>query len=135
MQITLESLGNLEYRGVNDRNQEILLSGSKQHVSPMESVLMAIASCSSIDIEIILSKMRQKLDKLKVNIDATRATDSEPAVFTNINVHYTLFGEVKPEKAAKAIELGLKKYCSVATMIEKTAKIEFDFTIIKKESI
>ncbi|MBK6782811.1 MAG: hypothetical protein IPG79_02950 [Saprospiraceae bacterium] len=57
MKIHLEStFGPLNFKGTNERGQSLQMSGDKESVSPMEAVLMAVAGCSSIDIELILKK-------------------------------------------------------------------------------
>ena len=129
MNIKLESThGPLNYRGTNERGQSIQLSGDQEAVSPMESVLMAVAGCSSIDVEMILKKMRQELQKMEVEVKAERATEA-PKVFTDIHIHYILHGDLKEEKVKQAIELSMEKYCSVSIMLKKSVNITYTFEI------
>ncbi|KXK36384.1 MAG: hypothetical protein UZ09_BCD002002527 [Bacteroidetes bacterium OLB9] len=66
MNVVIEStFGDMNFKGTNERNQSIQLSGSQQAVSPMEAVLMAAASCSSIDIEMLLKKDETTFDWVK----------------------------------------------------------------------
>src|ERR1035437_4021889 len=51
--------------------------------SPMEAVLMALCSCTSVDVVSILKKKRQPLTGLRVTAVATQA-DGPPRVFTRI---------------------------------------------------
>jgi putative redox protein len=88
----------------------------------MESVLMALAGCSAIDVEMILKKMRQDCKDIKVEVEATRA-DAVPAVFTKIHMNFVIIGDVKPEKVQQAVEMSLTQYCSVAKMLEKSVEI------------
>jgi putative redox protein len=104
------------------------LSGEKEAPSPMETVLMAVAGCSSIDVELILKKMRQDLQKVEVTVQATRAEEA-PKVFKTIQIHYILYGEIKEEKAKQAIELSMEKYCSVSLMLKATVEITYTFEI------
>ena len=68
MKVTLSSInGQKNYIGTNERGQTIHLSGEKEGVGPMESVLIAGAACSSIDIDLILRKMRQDFTDVKVD--------------------------------------------------------------------
>ena len=66
------------------------IGGEGKGVRPMEMVLMACAGCSSIDIVMILDKMRQKLDNLDVIVEGSREEGAVPAVFTKIHCssHY-----------------------------------------------
>jgi putative redox protein len=119
----------LEYVGTNSSGNKIALSG-KEGVSPMESVLIASAACSSIDIELILSKMRQTLLNLEVEVAAKRAENEIPKVFTEIHLHYKLYGDLKQKKAESAVEKSVEKYCSVLTMLESKVKVSHSYEII-----
>jgi len=128
--VKLEStFGLLNFKGTNDRGQSLQFSGNKESVSPMESLLMAAAACSSIDVEIFLKKMRQPLDRIEVNVEGQQV-DDVPAVFTGIHLHYTIYGNVKEDKARKAVEMSMDKYCSVSIMLQKAAKITYSFEVI-----
>jgi putative redox protein len=96
---------------------------------PMEVVLAGLGGCSTIDVIDILKKQRQIPDQVLVSIDAERAEDQIPKVFTKIHLHFAITGKVKPEKATQAVQLSLEKYCSVAKMLEKTARITADFSL------
>ena len=99
MKVILESTyGDLNFKGTNERGQIIQFSGNKEAVGPMESVLMAAAACSAIDVETILKKMRQEVKSVKVEIEGIRA-EAVPAVFTKIHMHYIINGDIKQEKA------------------------------------
>jgi putative redox protein len=118
----------LNYTGLNARNDTIDLSGDKSGVGPMEAVLMAGAACSAIDIELILNKMRQPLEGIEADADAERA-ETDPKVFLKIHVHYRLKGKLKEEKVKEAIDKSVTKYCSVLTMLAKTASITTSYEI------
>ncbi|MEE9438549.1 MAG: OsmC family protein [Saprospiraceae bacterium] len=130
MNITLESIyGERNFKGTNERGQSLHFSGNKTAVSPMETVLMAAAACSSIDIEIFLGKMRQEYDKIEVEVKAKRV-DDVPSVFSDIHLHYKLYGDIKESKAKKAVDMSMDKYCSVSIMLKKAVNITHSFEII-----
>jgi putative redox protein len=124
--------GDLNFTGTNERGQSIELSGNKEAVSPMESVLMAAAACSSVDIEMILKKMRQDIKSISVEVEAERA-DAIPAVFTKIHLHYNVTGNIKPEKVQKSLEMSMEQYCSVSTMLSKVVAITYSFEVTLPE--
>ena len=129
MKVILESTyGELNFKGTNARGQSVQFSGSKSAVSPMESVLMAAAACSSVDIEMLLKKMRQPYQGVTVNIEGIRA-DAVPAVFTDIFMHYIIYGDVQSSKARKAVEMSMEKYCSVSIMLSKSVNIKYSFEV------
>ncbi len=106
------------------------IGGGNKGMRPMEMVLSAIASCSSIDVVMILKKQRQQLDDIKVTVTGNRATDQVPAVFTDIHIHFQLTGNIKPKKAEQAVTGSMEKYCSVSKMLESTVKITHSHEIV-----
>lgn len=134
MKITLKSTDKLDhYSGTNEDGNEIKLSGDGSAVGPMQAVLMAVAGCSTIDIVMILKKMRQQLERIEVETEGTRREEI-PRYYTNIHLHYKLYGEVKEKKATEAIELSIGKYCSVSKMLEKSSEITTSFEILQADS-
>lgn len=130
MKIILESThGDLNFKGTNDRGQSVQFSGNKEASSPMETVLMAAAACSSIDVELILKKMRQDVEGIKVEVKGERREEIVPAIFTAIHLHFILTGEIKEKKAKEAVELSLEKYCSVSLSLDRDIKISHSFEI------
>jgi len=108
----------------------IAIGGGNKGMRPMEMVLSAIASCSSIDVVMILKKQRQKLEDIKVTVEGKRAADQIPAVFTDIHIHFKLFGDIKEKKAAQAVNMSMEQYCSVSKMLEKSVNITHSYEVI-----
>lgn len=92
------------------------IGGEGLGARPMELVLMALASCSSLDLISILKKQRQVIEDLKVVVEAQRR-DGIPAVFTSIHMIFKFKGNLDLQKVEKAAELAVKKYCSVHDML------------------
>lgn len=121
----------VQFQAQSESGYEFMVASADEveGVSPMEMVALGLGSCSSVDILSILEKQRQSVDRYDVEVDATRAEDEVPSVFTELHVHYTVEGDVDPDKLQRAIELSLEKYCSVSRMLEKTATISYAFTV------
>ena len=94
----------------------------------MELLLAGLASCTSIDIVLILQKQKQVIDDYRVEISGERG-EGVPSVFTDIHLHFVLKGQLEENKVKRAIDLSLEKYCSAAAMLNKTATITADFEI------
>lgn len=92
------------------------IGGEGLGVRPMELVLMALGSCSALDLVNILKKQRQQIDEVKIDIEGQRR-DEIPNIFTAIHIDFYLRGRIDPAKAEKAAELAVKKYCSVHDML------------------
>ncbi len=86
---------------------------------PMQLLLMGLAGCSAIDVIAILKKQRQDVKDYKMVINGDREAGVEPSLWQNIDVEFHLYGDIDPDKAAKAVDLSLGKYCSVAATLEK----------------
>lgn len=107
--------------------------GTNAASSPMELVLMGLATCTGLDVVVILEKRRVELRDFEVQVTVERA-ESHPRVYTAIHLNYIFTSPDLTEKdAEKAIKLSKDKYCSVSAMLEKTANITADFEIRRPE--
>jgi putative redox protein len=130
MSLRLERINDaIQFRGTNgDYDVSIASSDDQEGISPMEMTALSVLGCSSIDILMILEKQKQGIDDFHAEIDTTRA-EEHPRVFTEIDLHYTFEGDVRPDKVRRAIDLSLEKYCSVSNMVDQTATITYAFTV------
>ncbi|MDX2500290.1 MAG: OsmC family protein [Deltaproteobacteria bacterium] len=118
--------------GTDSNNHSVVLSGQKDGigVSPSEMLLIALASCSSVDVVEILEKKRKKLTFLEVTTSGEREPDP-PWAYRKIHVKYRLGGQGLTEKAVEqAIELSQEKYCSVAATVRGVAEITYGYEIV-----
>ncbi len=130
MKVKLKSTDSLNnFVATNEKGHQIKLAADGSSTGPMESVLMAMAGCSTIDIVMILEKMRQDLKHIEVEVESERREEI-PRIFTKINLHYKLTGDLKEKKVEQAINSSLEKYCSVSKMIEKVADITSSYEIL-----
>ncbi len=79
-------------------------AGEPTGPSPMETVLMAVAGCSSIDIVHILGKQNLKVDDLNVMVEGLRREEI-PKIFTKIKLQVHLKGKIPASKALRACQL------------------------------
>jgi putative redox protein len=93
------------------------IGGGGAAMRPMQLVLSAVASCSSIDVVLLLNKQRQPLHDLRVTVEAKRK-EKEPRVFTDVHVHYLLAGPRDAKKVERACRLSMEKLCSVSLMLK-----------------
>jgi putative redox protein len=98
---------------------------------PMQLLLAAFGGCSSIDLINILRKQREPLNDLKITVTGEREKGAVPSLYTAVHAHFRLYGNINPDKAERAVQLSVDKYCSVAKTLEKTAKVTYSFEIIK----
>lgn len=108
------------------------IGGQELGVRPMELVLMALGSCSVLDLVTILEKQRQVIDDINLEVTGNRR-DAIPNVFTDIHIKFLLSGkDINLSKAEKAAELAVKKYCSVHDMLA-AGGVDITYEIVIEE--
>lgn len=80
--------------------------------SPVEMLLASLGGCLGIDVVEILRKGRSEPEALSVELRGERREEA-PRSFRRIEVTFRLRGDVPSQKAERAVELSLRKYCSV----------------------
>lgn len=101
-------------------------SAGTKAVSPMESLLMAVAGCSGIDMVSIMKKQRQDLTRFSAEVEGERIQKDEAKPFKNIMVKFFLEGKIDPKKAQKAAELSFEKYCSVSKTLDPNVTVRYE---------
>jgi putative redox protein len=86
---------------------------------PMQVLLMGMGGCSAIDIVMILKKQRQTIDSFSMKILGEREVGKEPSLWENVKIMFELTGNIDIDKAERACELSMKKYCSVAETLRR----------------
>jgi putative redox protein len=102
---------------------------SNKAPNPMEMLLMALGTCTAVDVVLILQKKRQKLQALNVICSGERAAEP-PKVWTKFELLYQLRGRLDDGAIKRAIELSEEKYCSVSAMLKKTATLTWRYEIL-----
>jgi putative redox protein len=93
--------------------------GQNFGVRPMQMLLMGLAGCSAIDVISILKKQRQEVLDYRMNVVGDREAGVEPSLWQDITIEFHLKGNIDEDKAKRAAELSINKYCSVAATLEK----------------
>jgi putative redox protein len=92
--------------------------GNEEGFRPMQSLLAAMGACSSMDVITILKKQRLEPFDLRVVIDGERETGKDANLWKTIHAHFIFRGSLPKEKAMRAVELSMTKYCSVTKTLE-----------------
>ena len=137
MKITLQRLDDaFQIEAKNETGNSVIfdagpeIGGQGKGVRPMQSLLMAMGGCSSIDIIMILKKQKQEITNFKIEIEGDREKGKEPSLWETANAIFYIDGNVDPEKAKRAVQLSMEKYCSVAKTLEKAgAKISWEVVV------
>ncbi len=94
--------------------------GENFGVRPMQMLLMGLGGCSAIDIVMILKKQRQEVKDFSISIAGEREEGKEATLWKTVKITFTLTGNIEVEKAERACELSMNKYCSVAETLKRS---------------
>ncbi|HEX8845517.1 MAG TPA: OsmC family protein [Pyrinomonadaceae bacterium] len=101
--------------------------------TPVELLLIALGSCTAVDVISILRKKREQVTAYRVEVQGERRAE-HPRHFTRMEVRHIVRGRKVSEKAlAQAIELSETKYCSVAATLRPTVEIVSSYEIIEED--
>ena len=118
-----------QFEGKGNGGIAVAMDGDgKTGNSPSELVLIALCGCTAYDVVSILQKKREPLTGLAVSAEAEKAAES-PRVYTAIKLLYRISGKVTRKAAEDAVRLSEEKYCSVAAMVSKTARITYEIQL------
>ncbi|TLV01136.1 OsmC family protein [Dyadobacter luticola] len=108
------------------------IGGHNLGVRPMELLLMGLASCSAIDVVLILKKQRQEISDFRISVEGDREQepDTQRKPFTKIHLVFKLAGnQLDENKVNRAIGLSMEKYCSATAQLEALAEITYSVEI------
>ena len=101
----------------------------KAEPGPVDTLLIALAACTSEDVLSILEKRRTPATRLEIEVEGKRAA-KVPASLTHIDLRYVVDGEgIDRANTLRAIELAVTKYCSVRDSLDKSIQIEWSLRL------
>jgi putative redox protein len=116
----------MEYSGAGESGPAILLDGkSVKGPGPMDQLLLALAGCMAIDIQVILERSRVPMTGLEVEVVGDRA-QSHPKRYTNIRLIYRVAGPMEEHQAKleRAVTLSRETFCSVLHSLRPDIEFE-----------
>ena len=121
IEVNLKRLqGDFGFEGTDANGHTVKMDSSNETgginfgIRPMQMLLMGLGGCSAIDIVMILKKQRQVVDHFSMKIEGERQQGKEATPWKNVKIVFDLKGNIDEEKAFRACELSMNKYCSVA---------------------
>ncbi|MEN9730631.1 MAG: hypothetical protein RLZ91_1749 [Bacteroidota bacterium] len=101
------------------------IGGHNAGARPMELLLMGLGGCTAIDVILILKKQRQVVEDFQIRVqgDREKIEGTEKTPFRQINIQFELSGQIDGNKALKAIQMSMDKYCSATAQLEPSATI------------
>ena len=135
---TIQFAGDEFFVGVTPSGHaQAIETNSKRNraATPMELLLIALGSCTGVDVISILKKKRQKVTDYRIEVSGERREEF-PRSYTQLNVKHIVRGRGLSEAAvARAIELSDQKYCSVAATLRDSAEIVTSYEIVEEDLV
>lgn len=120
----IDHVGKGDFRASTGTGRRIDLGDAKKgYLSPVETVLVALGSCSAMDVISIATKKRQAIATYRIHVRGDQRTEY-PQIYTDIEVVHEVTGRALSETAIRrSIELSATKYCPVNAMISAGATV------------
>ena len=108
----------------------IRMDGDKETgPTPVETLVCALAGCTTYDVVDILEKRRTPASAVRVEAEATRA-DAVPARVTAVRLVFHVDGEgIDAGHATRAVELAVEKYCSVKNSLDPAIPVAWSVVL------
>ncbi len=130
--------GDFGFEGTDANGHTVKMDSSDESgginfgIRPMQMLLMGIGGCSAIDIVMILKKQRQEVKDFSMKITGEREPGKEPSLWQEVKIVFTLTGTIDEEKATRACELSMNKYCSVAETLRRgNTNLTWEVVVVK----
>src|SRR5690349_4717486 len=106
----------------------------KAEPGPVDTLLIALAACTTEDVLTILEKRRTPATRLAIEVEGKRA-NAVPARLTDVHLRYVVDGEgIDRANTLRAIELAVTKYCSVRDSLDKSIAIDWSLVLNGSEA-
>ena len=130
----VQLIGNELFSGRTPSGHAVVIDTDRERnsaSSPMELLLVALGSCTGVDVVSILKKKREEVTAYSIEVRGQRRAE-HPRSYQRMELHHIVTGRnVSERSVAQAIELSEQKYCSVAATLRPTAEIVSSFEIIE----
>jgi putative redox protein len=122
--------GDHKFESGREGRPSVLLDGDGNAApTPPEALLIALASCVSVDVVDILAKRRTPMETYDVEVLGERV-DTIPRRFRKITLNITMTGAgIERSHAERAIDLALNKYCSVKDSLDPDLPVDWKLTL------
>src|SRR5262249_12776044 len=90
--------------------------------SPVDTLVVALASCSVVDVVDYLEKRRTPPSSLSISVRFSRAP-TPPRRLTDAHLTFRVASDSSREHVERAIQLSFDKYCSVANSLAPDTRL------------
>lgn len=127
--IEVEWEGGMRWRGGAPGRASMRVDGDRQVApSPVDALVVSIASCSAIDVVDYLEKRRTPPTAASVSVRFSRAAD-HPRRLTDVHLTYRVSTDSPREHVERAVQLSFDRYCSVIASLARDTRIEWEIEV------
>jgi putative redox protein len=121
--------GGMRYTGGPSGGPTMTMDGERGVApSPVDAMLVALASCSAIDVVEILNKRRTPPADVRVSVQFSRAAEP-PRRLTQVTLRYAVEAASERSHVERAIALSFEKYCSVSASLASDIEIDWELDL------
>jgi len=100
-----------------------------QGMTPLRLLLASLAGCSGSSVAALLRRDGQPVQRVEVEARGRRR-DEHPTVITSIDLAFTVYGDVDPERVEHALSLSEAQICPVWAMLKAGTPVSSRYTIV-----
>lgn len=117
--------GGMRYRGGPAGGPTLVVDGNRETApSPVDTLVVAIASCSAIDVVDYLEKRRTPAASLSVSVRFSRAPQP-PRRITDAHLTFRVATDSPRDHVERAVQLSFDKYCSVSNSLAPDTRLDW----------
>lgn len=121
--------GGQRFRGGRPGGPTLVVDGEREAApGPVDSLLIALAACSGIDVVEILNKRRTPPTSFGVSVKFARAA-AAPRRLTAVQLLFRVATESPSHHVARAVELSVQKYCSVVHSLQEDIDLSWEVEV------
>jgi putative redox protein len=100
-----------------------------QGMTPLRLLLASLAGCSGSSVATLLRRDGQPVERVEVQARGKRR-DEHPTVITEIDLAFTVIGDVDPARVEHALALSESTICPVWAMLKAGTPVSSSFTVV-----
>ena len=103
--------------------------GELKGMTPLRLLLASLAGCSGSSVAVLLRRDGEPVERVEVQARGQRR-DEHPTVITDIDLAFTVYGDVDPSRVEHALKLSEAQICPVWAMLKAGTPISSTFTVV-----
>ncbi len=124
---TVHHLVDKRFVGITPEGMRIMIDGeatAQTGMRPMDLLLNAVGACAAYDIVEMLNKRKLEILSYHIELSGERA-EGTPAYYSHIHAKHVFEVPGLDQKTAERfVDLGMNKYCSVASSLKASISFE-----------